>query len=273
MSKDISIRSRKWNDLVFEGKNKGYGAYHLRMTSSRRLVAGFLACITTVIVVSFLPVLIDTVGHDQQTDQLSESTVLADLGNEPEEQVQDLIREEKAPPEPPLKSTVQFTAPVIVDANEIKKDEEIKPQEELAESKVQISVATVEGTDDKNGADIADLEQQKAAAEAAENKIFEIVEQSPQFPGGDQALRKYLEENLKYPVIAQENGIEGRVYVTFVIDKNGDISDIQVRRSPDASLGKEAIRVVQSMPKWIPGKQNGRNVRVYFTLPVNFRLK
>ena len=96
----------------------------------------------------------------------------------------------------------------------------------------------------------------------------------PEFPGGQQALFKYLGDNVKYPVIAQENGIQGRVICQFVVNKDGSIVDIEVVRSGgDPSLDKEAIRVIKSMPKWKPGKQRGKPVRVKFTLPVNFKLQ
>ena len=94
----------------------------------------------------------------------------------------------------------------------------------------------------------------------------------PTFPGGEAELMKFMSENLKYPVIAQENGIQGRVILRFVVSKTGAIENIQVVRSVDPTCDKEAIRMVKSMPRWIPGKQNGNNVPVYFTLPVLFKL-
>ncbi len=276
MAKDINLTSQEWNDIIFEGKNKDYGAYELRMSSSKRLAIAFLISIAIVVFVAFLPSLIDTVKPKKSaSDNLSESTVLADLQKELEEQVQekDIIREEAAPPPPPLKSTIQFTAPEIVDASEIKEEEEIKSQEELAESKVQISVATVEGTDDAHGIDIADLEQHKVIAEDVENKIFDLVEQQPEFPGGVDALMKFIRDNINYPMIAAENGIKGRVSLKFVVTKTGEIADVKVVRGVDPHLDKEAIRVLKSMPNWIPGKQNGKAVNVYFSLPVNFVLQ
>jgi protein TonB len=95
----------------------------------------------------------------------------------------------------------------------------------------------------------------------------------PEFPGGDLALRKFLANSVKYPEIAQENGVQGKVFVNFVVDTNGGISNVKVARGVDASLDKEAIRVVRSMPKWIPGKQGGQAVRVSFTVPINFVLQ
>lgn len=106
-----------------------------------------------------------------------------------------------------------------------------------------------------------------------ENKVFEVVEQMPSFPGGPSALMKYLSENIKYPVVAQENGVQGRVVVSFVVERDGSITDVKVARSVDPSLDREAMRVVRSMPHWIPGKQNGSAVRVKYNVPVSFRLQ
>lgn len=110
--------------------------------------------------------------------------------------------------------------------------------------------------------------------EEEEEVVFMVVETMPEFPGGQQALFKYLGENVKYPVIAQENGIQGRVICQFTVNKDGSIVDVRVVRSGgDASLDKEAVRVIKSMPKWKPGKQRGKAVRVNYTVPVNFKLQ
>ena len=109
--------------------------------------------------------------------------------------------------------------------------------------------------------------------EEEDNVVFQVVEKMPSFPGGDAALFKYLSDNVKYPVIAQENGVQGRVICQFVVNRDGSIVDVEVVRSVDPSLDKEAIRVIKSMPKWSPGQQRGKPVRVKYTLPVNFRLQ
>ena len=112
----------------------------------------------------------------------------------------------------------------------------------------------------------------KAVEEEATEEIFVVVEHQPEFPGGMSALMKFLSDNIKYPVIAQENGIQGRVITTFVVERDGSITDINVVRGQDPSLDKEAVRVIKTMPRWKPGQQRGKPVRVRFTLPVQFRL-
>ena len=106
-----------------------------------------------------------------------------------------------------------------------------------------------------------------------ETKVFDVVEQMPSFPGGQGALMQWLSSNIKYPVIAAENGVQGRVIIQFVVEKDGSVSGVTVAKSVDPSLDKEAQRVVKSMPKWIPGKQNGSAVRVKYTVPVTFKLQ
>ncbi len=109
--------------------------------------------------------------------------------------------------------------------------------------------------------------------ERDEGEVFMIVEEMPEFPGGTAALQKYLAESVKYPVIAQENGIQGRIYVQFVINSKGEVTNATVLRGVDPSLDREALRVVQSMPNWKPGKQRNRPVRVSYTVPINFVLQ
>ena len=143
--------------------------------------------------------------------------------------------------------------------------------EEKVEKRIQINIE-----DDQSRAQIQTFvpppPPPKPKEEATE-EIFVVVEEMPEFPGGQSALMKYLSENIRYPVIAQENGIEGRVICPFVVERDGSITDVQVVRGVDPSLDKEAVRVIQSMPKWKPGKQRGKPVRVRFTLPIVFRLQ
>lgn len=119
---------------------------------------------------------------------------------------------------------------------------------------------------------VAPVEVEKEE-EVEEATVFFIVEEMPQFPGGPAELNKYIAQSVKYPVIAQENGIQGRVYISFVVNSKGKIENVKVARGVDASLDKEAVRVVESMPDWKPGKQGNKAVKVSFTIPVNFVLQ
>jgi protein TonB len=174
-----------------------------------------------------------------------------------------------------VKSSVKFTAPVIKKDNEVKEEDEIK-LDEVEKSNKAVGAFTVEGNEEVGG-EVLKAKEEIAAPEppkpVEENKVFDVVEQMPSFPGGMGALMSWLSQNIKYPVIAAENGVQGRVIVQFVVEKDGSITDVKVAKSVDPSLDKEAARVVKSMPHWIPGKQNGSAVRVKYTVPVTFKLQ
>ena len=144
----------------------------------------------------------------------------------------------------------------------------------VVEDDVETESIEINTEDDKDVEVVIAPPVEAPVEEEEEEVVFMVVESMPEFPGGQQALFKYLAENVKYPVIAQENGIQGRVICQFVVNKDGSIVDVvAVRSSGEPSLDKEAIRVIKSMPKWKPGKQRGKPVRVKYTVPVNFRLQ
>ena len=172
---------------------------------------------------------------------------------EEEVEIQQTTQETPPPPPPPAVQEVEVL--------------------NVVEDDVETESIEINTEDDKEEVVIA-APVEAPEEEEEEEVIFVVVESMPEFPGGQQALFKYINENVKYPVIAQENGIQGRVICQFVVNKDGSIVDIEVVRSGgDPSLDKEAIRVIKSMPKWKPGKQRGKPVRVKFTLPVNFKLQ
>ena len=145
----------------------------------------------------------------------------------------------------------------------------------VVEDDVETAEIEIETEDEKDKAVViqAPVSTSGTVVEEDTEVVFVVVESMPAFPGGDEALFKYLNDNIKYPVIAQESGIQGRVICQFVVNRDGSIVDIEVVRSVDKSLDAEAIRVIKNMPRWTPGKQRGKTVRVKYTLPVNFRLQ
>jgi protein TonB len=174
-----------------------------------------------------------------------------------------------------VKSSVAFTVPEIKKDNEVKEEQEMKSQEELQETNTAIGAFNVEGNDETAGEVLKAKEviAEPEPPKVEETKVFDVVEQMPSFPGGQGALMSWLGSNIKYPVVAEENGVQGRVVCTFVVERDGSITDVKVVRGVDPSLDKEAVRVLKAMPKWIPGKQNGSAVRVKYTVPVTFRLQ
>lgn len=277
MGKDIKLNSAEWCDMVFEGKNKAYGAYRLRQSSSKRFIVAFLAMLVFVGFVAALPSLVNEIRKIAAADQTAMEDAF-EMSNLPpiEEQVsqENIIKQESAPPPPPLKTTIKFTPPVITEDDKVTDDNQIIDNKELMDKKGAISAFNVAGTDVEGAVDLRELESHKVIVEEkVVEKPFYTVEQMPSFPGGEAEMQRFIQANLKYPVVAQESGISGRVTIRFVVTKDGTISDVQVMRGIDPSCDKEAVNVVKKMPKWIPGKQNGRAVPVYFTLPVVFRLQ
>ena len=272
MSK-ADLTSLEWGELIFQDRNKSYGAYKMRQDLGKRQTAA-LVIVTIVALVGFtLPRLI-RMAMPAQKEEMVEVTQLSAL-EEPEIKEEAIKKVEPIAPPPALKSTIKFTAPVIKKDEEVHEDDELKSQDELTQAKVQISIADVKGNDELNGKDIADLQEVITQAPETQKKEepYTMVEQMPQFPGGPAELLKYIAKNLKYPVIAQENGIQGKVILRFVVSAQGQVEDVKVIRSLDPYCDKEAIRVVKSLPQWIPGKQNGRNVPVYYTCPIVFKLQ
>lgn len=267
----LDLASSEWCRLIFEGKNQAYGAYRMRANSTKRHNLAMLIVLIITAIGFSIPTLLK-LTTPKQKEVMTEVTTLSKLA-EPEVKQEEMKRVEPvAPPPPALKSSVKFTAPVIKKDEDVHEDDEIKSQEDLNSTKVSISIADVKGNDEANGKDIADLKQVVTQAPEPE-KVFDVVEQMPTFPGGQQALMTYLGKNIKYPTIAQENGVQGRVIIQFVVERDGSITDVHVARGVDPYLDKEAVRVVKGMPKWLPGKQNGKSVRVKFTVPVMFKLQ
>jgi protein TonB len=189
-----------------------------------------------------------------QTTGVDLSTVVQDVVAEEEIEI---TRRDPTPPPPPPPPAPE--APEIIQVVETKVETRIEINMEDDQSKAQIQTYTPPPPPKQ--------------VEEEEEEIFVVVENQPEFPGGQAAMMKFLSENIKYPVIAQENGIQGRVICNFVVERDGSITDVQVVRGVDPSLDREAVRVIQSMPKWKPGMQRGKPVRVRFTLPVVFRLQ
>lgn len=182
-------------------------------------------------------------------------------------QVQDIVAEEEIIPI----TEQQTTPPPPPPEPEVQKVEEVL---KIVEDDVEVADVQLASSEDTNEAvEIKEVAPVVVEEEVVEEEIFQVVEEMPSFPGGMGELMKYLGNNIKYPPVAQENGIQGRVIIQFVVEKDGSVANPQVVKGVDPSLDKEALRVVKSMPKWNPGKQRGKAVRVKYTVPVTFRLQ
>jgi len=273
----IDLIDNSWVDLVFEGKNQNYGAYQLRKNTGSRNVKAMLIMLAIGIAIAAFVAIKGVVENAMKQDVAIEADVeLAKLAEKKEAKVEkkEEPKIEKVEVEK-VKSSVKFVPPVIKKDSEVKPEEELKSQEELNKTNTAIGAFDVKGNDEAAGEVLKAKEviAQPEPPKEEETKVFDVVEQMPSFPGGPSALMQFLSSNIKYPVVAEENGVQGRVVCTFVVEKDGSITDVRVIKSVDPSLDKEAMRVVKSMPRWIPGKQNGSAVRVKYTVPVTFRLQ
>ena len=289
MSKNVDLTSNEWRDIVFEDKNKEFGAYQLRKDSDKRHnLAALYALIGLVVVVILI------IGYSKYTDYKAEQDRLAMIEERERMQALDVEmaddqpqEEEEAPeqkvememptvPEEVL-ATVQVTQIAIVDADKVKN--EVVDMDTQKEDNTARGVVNQEGADD---ADKFKAVQEQVIVKEPEpvvekkpepEKIFVAVEQPAEFPGGQAAMMKWLSNNIRYPEAAQQNGISGRVVVKFVVERDGSVSSPTIVKGVDRDLDQEALRVVKRMPKWQPGKNNGQPVRSYFNLPVTFRLQ
>lgn len=247
-------------ELVFANRNKEYGAYQIRKKYEKRVVKAMLIALSGIALAVAIPILVNYLSKVNfgKKDKMVEEITLA----EPPPIDKTAPPPPPVIPPPPVQQTIKFTPPIVV------KDEEVEEppptQEETKE--VQVSTETHEG--EKNA-----VELPPETPVEDEGKIFTIVEEMPSFPGGEEKMLEYVAKNIKYPAIARENGITGRVYVNFYIDKDGKVQSAKVVRGIGGGCDEEALRVVRMMPQWKPGKQNGRAVNVNYNLPINFTLK
>ena len=284
MGKDVNLSSREWCDLVFEGKNNDFGAYDLRMNSTKRhnkavlyTIIGAIIAVIAAMSIAKLNEYLTERALAQQNDQ-EEVIFGVDETEEPEEEQQERIEQpkEEVLPEEVL-NTVKVTELRIVEDEKVSKDDEIKTQDELKETETAFGQKDNDkGTEDRNVTrtlrDEVVVEKKEPVKEEKE-VVFTSVEQMPQFPGGETALMKYLQSHMQYPQMAAENNIQGNVVIQFVVKKDGAVGEGKVARSVNKDLDREAVRVVKSLPKFTPGRQNGQPVAVWYTLPVRFKLQ
>ena len=287
MSK-VDIISQQWCDLVFEGRNKSYGAYDLRSKAGRRHV---LALIDILIGIGVLAALIfsytaakkaydASMGADSQA--VTELSELKKDEPKKEEKKTEVKQEEEKPKEQiqkvAVRASMAFTVPEIVD--KVDETKKLKNQDALNRSNFSIATQDYMG-DSKDGMNIDDLKDNQRSGgdqvpvkeEEKAPEVHTIVEQMPVFPGGEQALLAYVASHVKYPEIAKEQDVQGIVQLRFVVLENGSIGDVQVIKSLESHCDAEAKRVVKSLPRFVPGKQQGKAVRVWYTLPIRFQIQ
>jgi len=254
----------RWEDVIFEGRNQAYGAYLVRKVYSRNVI---IALFITLFFFSFFlayPILKEMFFKEEEVKHEARVMKYTDLAPPPP-----IDKNTPPPPRdipPPVKETIKFVPPKVTE----KEVEEVNvpDQKELKE------VEPAQDTNEGEGTTFVDEPAAEPVKEPGEdpNKVYTIVEQQPEFEGGNGAMFKFIQKNMKYPATARRMGIEGSVFVSFVVDTEGKISEVQTVKGISADCDKEAIRVIQMMPRWKAGKQNGRPVKVRFVLPIKFQL-
>ena len=262
------------NEIVFKGRNKNYGAYQLRREYNQTLTNVLLFMIGTAILSYGIKVLIDYYYPQEEFVNTKVDITVIDIIATAINKDIEIVHPPASTIQKPVMNTQQFVVPKIVD-DPVEMDELIS-QQKLTESESNIGTNTVEGNDENTiQVPIEGTGNENSIIEDNPPKIFTIVQEMPEFPGGQIEMIKYIQKNIVYPPSAREAGINGTCYLSFVVNEDGTISNVEVLKGVPGcpECDKEAIRVIKSMPLWIPGKQNGKEVKVLINLPIHFVLK
>jgi len=264
MSTQGKNQNEGWDDMVFENRNKSYGAYFIRKVYSKNvLLAGLFALFVIFFGLAF-PTIAAFFKSDEAATKKPRLKTTVSLEQPPP------INPDQPPPPsippPPVKTIIKFLPPKVTE-KEVVEEEKMPTIEEIKHNET--GSENVEGT----GEVVFEEPVQEVVKDDGDaNKIFNFVEQSAEFPGGTEALYKWMGRNMKYPPSARRMGTEGTATCKFVIEPDGSISNVELLRGFDGACDREAMRVIGIMPKWKPGKQGGRAVRQAYVLPVKFRL-
>lgn len=261
-AESAAVAPQRWEDIVFENRNQAYGAYVLRKVYGKNVFIGLILMGVIVLIIMFFPVIVEFFKGEEVVEKAPpRKLVYTELSAPPP------IDKPKPPPPqiqlPKLQKVIKFVPPKVVKEEVV---EEVPTIEEIKQNEV--AAVEVEG----DAQVVFEEPVQAVVVEEDENKIFMVVEQQPEFEGGYEAMMNFIKKNMRYPASARRMGIDGTVYVSFVVGKDGSIADVKVLRGISADCDKEAVRVVQAMPHWKPGKQNGKPVFVRFNLPIKFKL-
>ena len=266
MAPNNDLFSKEWCDLVFDPKYREYGGYELRTNSSRRHFNALLIASIAFVMVVAAPFMIRQI-FPKKAARDTTVRVFTDIKLDPPKE--DEILQEIPPPPEPLRNTVKFQLPEIMPDEQVNEEPPVT-QKEVLEQKAVISSTTFDKGTDDIAAPVADTETAKIAGD--QDKTYVMVDQMPQFPGGEREMMRFIKNNLRYPLSAQENNIQGTVILNFVVNREGKIINLKVVKGIGFGCDEESIRVMEKMPLWTPGKQRGQTVLVSFTMPIRFVL-
>ncbi|RTZ02358.1 energy transducer TonB [Flavobacterium bomense] len=260
----LDIFTNQWLDIVFEGRNKAYGAYELRKSNNKTAVRALIfGAIVFALAVS-MPLILNLLPDSTEADETLDNKIVTIKLPPKKEEIKKNIP--PPPPPPPKVDQVKFVKPVVAKAEEV--TEEPPKTVEIKDKK--LGAVTIKGDPDA----VLTVEPvgtgTAAVVEEVDNQIYNTagIEVKPDFPGGIEKFYKYVGNNYQTP---EEDGLNGKVYVTFVVEKDGSLTDIKVIRDIGYGTGKEAIRVLKKSPRWSPGEQNGKKVRVLYSLPITIQ--
>lgn len=276
----VDLLSKKWNDLLFEGRNQNYGAYKLRAETGSR---NFKALLSLLIIFAAIGLAVFLAGEIEKA--------VAELGNDQamelqnvdqeEEQEEEVFHEETKQDDTPMEtvtemaSSIQFTVPEITDTPA--EDKELIAQQKAQEAKAKMGEFNFQGNDETSTNIKNDQKQLGAVASAGggegDAKVFTYVEQMPVFPGGEAALQKYILDHFRYPQVSLEDGVQGTIMVRFVVKENGSVGEVQILKGLDSYCDKEAKRVISALPRFTPGRQQGKPVKVWYQIPVRLTIE
>ena len=262
MKATSNVMAPRWEDLIFENRNKAYGAYVLRTVYTKNVIKGVVLTIVIVALLFYSPDIIAFFKGAEVVEKAPPRKLVYTELSAP----QPIDKPKPPPPQvqlPKLQKVIKFVPPKVVKEEVV---EEIPTIEEIKQHEV--AAVEVEGPTEI----VFEEPVAEVVVEEDENKIFTVVEQQPEFQGGYEAMMNFIQKNMRYPASARRMGVDGTVYVSFVVSKDGTISEVKTIRGISADCDKEAMRVVSMMPPWRPGKQNGKPVFVRFVLPIKFKL-
>lgn len=267
----IDLFGNEWLDVVFDQKNKTYGAYALRRQSGADTTKALLIAGTLFILFFLSPKIINLIKGNEVIDDPGNGTTFVDIAPPP------AIDKKILPPvkiEPPKSKvpTVKFTAPVVVANPSIDDPVMLKDLVDANPGQKKIAGDEEHGDILITGPTGEGPPQAKIVEDNNVYGVFTPLEVQPVFPGGMDKFYNYLSKSIRYPSAAQEIGLQGKVFVSFIIEKNGALSDIKVEKKLGSGTDEEAIRVLTASPRWIPGIQNGKPVRVRYNIPISFSL-
>ena len=277
---NVDMLSKKWNDILFEGRNQNYGAYIMRANTGKRNLYALLSLLIIFVSIGFavfcagvIEKAVAELGNDQAME-------LQNVQEE-EEVEEEVFQEETKPDETPMEtvtemaSSIQFTVPEITDTPA--EDKELIAQQKAQEAKAKMGEFNFQGNDETSTNIKNDQKQLGATASAGggegEAKVFTYVEQMPIFPGGEAALQRYILDHFKYPQVSLEDGVQGTAMVRFVVNENGSVGEVQILKGLDSYCDKEIKRVISGLPRFTPGRQQGKPVKVWFQIPVRLTIE